>query len=164
MNIKHGMSHTRVFKIWLGMIDRCRNKRRNYGKRNIQVCDRWLNSFSAFYVDMGEPPSRKHSIDRIDTYGNYEPDNCRWATRQEQARNTSSNTILSHKGQGKTIAEWSEITGIKSVTICARIYSYGWNVSKALTEQPLKKLPSVKPWTQIGLSRSSWYRAGRPMP
>lgn len=58
-----------------------------YGAKGVTICDRWLNSFEAFYADMGPRPSKDHSIDRIDPYGNYEPGNCRWATKQEQRAN-----------------------------------------------------------------------------
>ena len=119
---RHGMTHTRVHSIWTNMLSRCHtDPQGTYGKRGITVCQEWEHSFLKFYQDMGEPPSPEHSIDRINTRGNYEPGNCRWATRKEQARNTTKNTFLVLNGQSKTIAEWSEITGIKSATICVRL-------------------------------------------
>lgn len=87
----HGKSKTRVYRIWQGMINRCSNPSSDrwayYGGRGIKVCYSWLRSFEHFYKDMGEPPTTSHSIDRINNDGNYEPDNCRWATKSEQALN-----------------------------------------------------------------------------
>lgn len=162
MNRKHGKTGTRAHNTWMRMHDRCRNDRQgNYGARGITVCDRW-RLFEKFLADMGEPPSREHSLDRVDVNGNYEPSNCRWATRIEQARNTTRNTYLTHDGQTKTIAEWAEITGIKPATICRRLYVSSWPAGKALTEPVTARLSSPKPWEILGMSRSSWYRAGRP--
>lgn len=131
--ITHGMSNTRIFKTWLYMMDRCKNDRQGtYGKRGIRVCRKWRDSFEEFYKDMGDLPSAQHSIDRIDVNGDYEPGNCRWATRIEQARNTRRNTRLILDGHTATIAEWSEITGLKAATICVRLYTLGWSVRDAL--------------------------------
>jgi len=158
-NYKHGMSHTRVFKIWLGMIDRCRNDRTgNYGQRGIRVCPQWLDSFENFYSDMGEPPTTRHSIDRKNVNGDYEPDNCRWATRTLQARNTRRNTVLEFHGEKRLIVEWSEETGIKPSTICVRLYNLGWSIEKTLSTPVQQRFRDEKPWKMMGLSRSTYYR------
>lgn len=85
---KHGMFRTPEYKAWAAMIQRCSNPKDNryytHGGRGIKVCDEWLNSFENFYEDMGDRPSDKHSLDRIDNDGNYEPTNCKWSTQSEQ--------------------------------------------------------------------------------
>lgn len=99
--LRHGGFHTKhgdsrgkqepEYNSWLQMKARCGNPKHNrwhlYGGRGILVCDRWINSYENFLADMGRKPSRSHSIDRINTNGNYEPSNCRWATPSEQALN-----------------------------------------------------------------------------
>lgn len=88
---RHKGSNTRLYSIYKGMIERCYYEKskgyKYYGLRGITVCDRWRNCFSNFRDDMGEPTSIKHSLDRINNDGNYEPSNCRWATAKEQANN-----------------------------------------------------------------------------
>lgn len=100
----HGYAHTRLYKLWNSMIQRCHNPNNDrfgrYGGRGIVVCDAWRHSFKAFLADMGDPPTDKHSIDRIDNNGNYEPNNCRWATPFEQSinRNPTKRSVSGCKG------------------------------------------------------------------
>lgn len=115
----HNMSKTREYKIWAGMIARCsvdhpRNSA-HYGS-GIKVCSRWM-VFENFIADMGARPSSRHSIDRIDNKGNYEPGNCRWATSSTQTRNTRYNIYVEHNGQTKILADWADEFGISRATI-----------------------------------------------
>lgn len=110
-----------------------------YGGRGITVCERWRGpeGYAHFLADMGRRPSPKHTIDRIDNDGHYEPSNCRWATKRENARNRSSNRVLEFHGDRRTIAEWSEITGIPATVIESRLRVCGYSIERALT-QPLR--------------------------
>jgi hypothetical protein len=112
---KHGMSHTTVHNRWMGMIGRCTNPRnhayKDYGERGIKVCDRWLK-FENFYADMGEPPTEQHSLDRIDNNGDYNPENCRWATKAEQANNRRSSKLITFQGITMTQREWEKFLNV----------------------------------------------------
>lgn len=91
MHTSHGMSRTTEYRTWDSMRQRCNNPNfyqyRHYGGRGIEVCHEWQDSFETFYRDMGPKPGASHSIDRINVNGNYEPGNCRWATKKEQSLN-----------------------------------------------------------------------------
>ena len=117
------------------MRERCLNPRckdfRNYGSRRIMICSRW-NSFELFFADMGNPPSKEHSLDRIDNNGPYCPENVRWATPIEQANNRSNSRYLTHNGITATVAEWSRRTTLNICTIFSRLRR-GWSAATALT-------------------------------
>lgn len=139
---KHGMYGTPTYRSWRSMIDRCANPRTPnyhlYGGRGIAVCAEW-ESFELFLRDMGERP-KGTSLDRIDSDGPYSPENCRWATANQQQRNKRNNHLLTVDGETRCIAEWAEITGIQKVTIKARIRS-GWSHREAVLKpvEPRKR-------------------------
>jgi Fic family protein len=137
-NAKHGYFGTPTYISWSGIIERCCNPKSGnfdaYGEKGILMCERWRTSFENFLEDMGERPPGT-SIDRIDVFGNYEPHNCRWADAKTQARNRSNNVRYEYDGKNLTLAEWSEITGIKADTINRRIKKLGWPANEALTRK-----------------------------
>jgi len=105
-----------------------------YGGRGILVCDRWRESFDVFLEDMGNPPSEKHTIDRIDSNGSYEPGNCRWATSVEQANNRSNTRMLTHNGKTQGLAEWARDLGQNYDTLKRRV-QLGWSDEEVLTKR-----------------------------
>ena len=109
-NQKHGGRYSKAYGSWRAMKRRCYDESNkvyhNYGGRGIKVCDRWLNSFENFYKDMGERPSKNHSIDRIDVNGNYTPENCRWATMTEQQCNKRNNKYVDFNGESISLSEY----------------------------------------------------------
>ncbi len=125
-NTMHGATGSYAFRVWTAMKRRCGNPRdisyRNYGALGVVVCDRWRNDFAAFVADMGAPPSRDYSIDRYpNKSGNYEPDNCRWATRAEQARNKRTNVRYSYHGKSLLLEEISAACGVPQSTLRRRL-------------------------------------------
>ena len=147
-NYKHGMTNTRLFKVWSHIRERCycenRHSYKYYGARGIRMCPEWRDNFMAFYkwsMANGYNPNAKWSectIDRIDVNGNYEPSNCRWVSIKEQERNRRDTHYLTYNNMTKSIAEWSEIMGINYVTLVSRINKSQWSVEKAL-ETPIRK-------------------------
>lgn len=129
----HGMSKSRIFGIWQGMVARCNNPNtryyHRYGGRGIKVCKRWTK-FENFYRDMGEPPER-HSIDRIDNNGHYSKSNCRWSTHRQQSLNRSNNRFVDYKGTRLTISEWAQRIGTDYRNISYRLNA-GWTTKNAL--------------------------------
>ena len=125
-NYKHGMEGIPIYKVWAGMLQRCnnpKNKRyKNYGGRGIKVCKRW-DKFENFYADMDERPEGL-TIERIDNDGNYEPSNCKWATRKENSRNTRTNRIIKYEGISRCLSAWAEELGINKGTLKNRLNKY----------------------------------------
>lgn len=136
-SITHGGSNTAEYRIWFDMKERCGNKSKrdfmNYGGRGISVCSRWLGDFAAFYADMGPRPSTKHSIDRKDTNGHYEPDNCRWATATQQRENQRRTRLFTFNGHTGTLKDLARRAGISYTAVHQRVNTLGWTVDKALT-------------------------------
>lgn len=128
---KHGMFGTKIYRIWAGVRNRCNPNggHPRYSGRGIKCCERWA-SFEAFYEDMGDCPEGM-SLDRIDNDGDYSPENCRWATMEQQGRNKRSNRILEIDGRRITAAEASIEYGIKYTTLMRRI-SVGMSPEEAV--------------------------------
>jgi hypothetical protein len=121
---KHGLTHTRIYKIWTSMRQRCHSKQnkayKSYGGRGISICDEW-SDFKAFYEwSMANGYSDDLTIDRIDNDGNYEPSNCRWVGWDVQSKNRRFAT-LTYNGETHTIEEWSKIIGISNSGIRYRM-------------------------------------------
>ena len=122
---KHGLTKTRIHRIWTQMKTRCFNPKdehyKDYGGRGITICDEWLNNLQAFHDwAIANGYSDELTIDRIDVNGNYEPSNCRWITTKEQNFNKRNTVFVTYKGETKTLAEWSSETGINYQTLFYR--------------------------------------------
>ena len=126
---------TETYRIWAGMKNRCRNESNKdfarYGGRGIKVCVRWL-TYANFLFDMGARPAGM-TIDRKENSGDYEHDNCRWATRKTQRRNNSENNLVTLAGNVITVAEACELVGKKHNNVRQRLLR-GWTVERALTQ------------------------------
>ena len=124
----------REYNSWAQMRSRCNdpgaNGYRHYGGRGIRVCEEW-SDFRRFLADMG-PCEMGRSLDRINVDGNYEPTNCRWATRKEQAANTRRRRELEHMGFRLSVKEWADKLGVPVGRISSRLRR-GWPVEKALS-------------------------------
>ena len=145
---KHGCSHANgkgkpsaEYRTWQDMLTRCRStdpaRYALYGGRGITVCDRWLNSFENFLMDMGPRPGLGYSIDRKNNNLGYSPDNCHWATDIQQARNKRNNRIITINGESKTLPEWAEIHNKPQYLVRLRIRR-GWEPERALSTPVLE--------------------------
>ena len=134
----------RSFRIWWNMLSRCKYPKvpnyKNYGGRGITVCERW-KKFEAFLKDMGEPPSKDHSLDRIDNDGNYCAENCRWATRTEQNRNSRNARLVEYDGEMRHITDLEKEGKIKYATFYRRITLIGMSVEDALRPEAISNPP-----------------------
>lgn len=132
---KHGGLRSPTYQSWDNMIGRCLRKKNPYfhcyGGAGIKICKRWLK-FQNFLADMGVRPEGK-TLDRFpDNRGNYEPGNCRWATRSQQQNNRSTNVLVTYKGETLTMTEWANRLGMPATTFIARIKR--WSIERAFTE------------------------------
>ena len=131
----HHKTNTRLYRIWRGMKTRCENQNdyhyEFYGKRCIKVCDEW-QKFEPFYDwAMNNGYTESLTLDRIDNNGNYEPNNCRWATVKEQCNNRRTSRFIAHNNVSHTLAEWANIANMKPETLAYRINN-GWPMDEAL--------------------------------
>lgn len=121
---RRGMGGSPEYGAWRSMIDRCTNpdndKFKNYGGRGIEVCERW-KEFDNFLSDMEPRPSPQHSLDRTNNDGNYEPDNCRWATKKEQSNNRRNTIVVSRNGQQEPLGEAATNLGVNYYTLWSRL-------------------------------------------
>lgn len=133
--IIHGESYNRVYRVWRHMLDRCENQTHNrypqYGGRGIQVCEEWHNAKEFIEWAYTNGYTDNLQIDRIDTNGNYEPNNCRFVTCKENNRNKRNNRKITLDGITLTVTEWAEQTGIKRKTIYERLRR-GWDEGDAV--------------------------------
>jgi hypothetical protein len=138
------------------MLARCENPKTrdfaNYGGRGIRVCAEW-HGFEAFFSDMGARPP-KHSIERIDNEGDYEPGNCRWATKTEQSRNKRNNRWLDYKGERRLLVDWAKVLGFDNfgIQLLSNRLRRGWSVERAFStparkDHPAAKCPPKVMWT-----------------
>lgn len=137
---RHGGYKTREFAIWSNMINRCYNPKcacyPQYGGRGIIVCDVWRKSFSAFLKSMGNAPVGL-TLDRIDNNGNYEPTNCRWATRRQQCNNYRRNVVITYDGRSQNATQWANELGLSPFLILERV-KRGW-IPPRLFLKPLNR-------------------------
>lgn len=133
-------STTPEYNTWCNMIRRCTDPRNqdydNYGQRGITVCERW-RSFADFYADMGEKPTRKHSLERVDNNKGYSPENCAWATQAQQTRNTRQNRWLTLNGRTMCLSDWAKELNLHPTSLNERLER--WPIEKALTTPSKRK-------------------------
>jgi len=138
----HGMARQRerhpVYLAWHDMLQRCENPNfttyKDYGGRGIRVCEEWHDA--KIFIDWALANGWREglTIDRINNNGNYEPSNCRWVTRKEQARNKRNNHLITFNEKTQPMAQWAEEVDIGSCTLRYRINNLHWPIERALTE------------------------------
>lgn len=138
----HGKSRDRAYRIWSSMKQRCSNEKvvnsHRYLGRGITVCQEWQHSFAAFYADMGDPPTARHTLDRRLNHLGYSKSNCRWATPKEQGRNRDVCRYIEAYGSKRCLSEWGELIGLPGQTIAARLRR-GWTIERAITTPSSRK-------------------------
>ena len=139
---------TPEYTSWIGMKRRCLNESdydyKDYGARGITVCDRWINSYETFLTDMGKCPA-KHTLDRIDNSKGYSPENCRWASRKEQANNRrikKNSPLYTFDGISQDLGAWAKDPRciVKYVTLYHRVVYMNVPLYEAMTKQRVKRI------------------------
>lgn len=142
--LSHGYSKKKIYFVWHSMVQRCTNKNskyyKYYGERGITVCERWLK-FENFLKDMGERPNNKYQLERIDNNLGYLKENCRWATKQEQVRNTRRNKLYKFNNKNQILTDWAKDRNIPHSTLYTRINKYGWSIEKSLMTPARSRIP-----------------------
>lgn len=138
----HGLTHHPLYRVYRGIVDRTTLETcqcyKDYGGRGIKMCQEWADDFEAFYQwAMSHGYEKGLTIDRIDTNGDYCPENCRWVTHKVQQNNRRNNRLLEHNGEVHTMSEWSDILEINYHTLAQRLNVYHWSVEKALSNGTL---------------------------
>ncbi len=140
----HGQSHTNLYYRWQKLFSRCYDPSdyayHNYGGRGIKISNEW-HLYANFFRDVGLPPTRQHSLDRIDNNGHYEKGNTRWATKEEQGGNKRNNYLITANNETYHLAKWARIRNIKVGTLRIRLIRYGWTPEEALEFIP-RRAPS----------------------
>lgn len=160
MALRHGHTthdgESPTYSAWMAMKGRCLNPAnkwyRNYGGRGITVCSRWLESFENFLSDMGKRPDSM-TLERINNDGNYEPSNCRWASRKEQARNMRTNHLIEYRGVTKPLAVWAEELGVNGFALLTRLRR-GWTVEDAFSRPINRNARRLKEGTNYGRNQN----------
>jgi hypothetical protein len=131
----HGKSASREMRSYSQMKQRCCNKENKdyafWGGKGVTICDQWLDSFENFLKDMGERPANT-TLDRKNNDGNYEPNNCRWATQTEQNRNRSNSKNITINNETKPLYVFADLFGVARTAVSQRINQYGWTIAMAL--------------------------------
>lgn len=135
----HGDRRSVEYSLWSKMLSRCAGDHPRYGGRGIRVSEAWRTSYATFLADMGRRPSPELTIERVDNNKGYSKENCIWATRSQQARNTRRNHLVSAFGKTQCVVEWAEETGLPASIIRARIRKLGWSAEQALTQPPRRQ-------------------------
>lgn len=128
--VKAGEKFSKEYQTWRAMLSRCKSDPR-YAGRGVKVCKRWQDSYDAFLKDVGRAPTKNHSIDRLNPLGDYAPANCRWATRNEQAKTRTNNRHLTIHGRTMILEDWARESGLSHCVIAHRIAA-GWTPEDAI--------------------------------
>ena len=148
-NRTHGMRKTRLYREWTGMKVRCNCKTSKsykiYGARGIKVCDEWSNSFENFRDwAMKNGYDDSLTIERIDVNGNYCPENCKWITKADQAKNTRWCMMISYNGKTQNLSDWCKELRLDYKRVHNRMKTLGWSFERAITEPVNVKKRNMK--------------------